>query len=480
MSTSVVYATNTQGNLLIKVIDKNNFNKIQGAAVTIIDGPYCQNSGTAVTDSSGTATFQNLIQGTYEVKVDANNYATEVTSAVVYGYGSASDNQVYLDPTSTQKFTLSVDYGGSVTFISGFQTTPTFSNGVTQTFAIPLARHIVLQASPYIPHSSCGTASENHFIGWSGTTNNQDSQLTFSMNNDMVERANFGVGYGLPPSSTPNTDSQQIQQPIMPEPGLQNANPITISSVSTITTNTHSLIDIKGDGFGNEFPYTTQLPDGSVLTKGCNVNTPSIAIVNKGGGKDEWPAGWYCDKVLPNSIGVYIIKWTQNEIILNGFGSAVGTSNEKLWNINLSDPIEVVIFGPNQMGKTSYHLTVSQPSSEINASPTGPVPTINSSGSANSNLSTNPQSQSFYAVTFTESGLQQSCWFWIFGCSLPQWSITLDGYTQTSTSTSITFNGIKSGTNSYDIITPSGYSIQSSQLQVNGDVTLPIIFIKNP
>jgi len=480
-----VYADNALGNLAVIVIDKNNFNRIQGATVTIVDGPYCQNVGTAFTDSSGTATFSNLIQGTYQVKIDANNYATEISSAVSSAGGS--NDEVYLNPTSTQKLTLSVDPGGSVTFISGFTTTPTFSNGITQTFAIPLGTHIILQASPFIPHSSCGATSETHFNGWTGVPSSQDPEISFSMNSDMTLGANFGQGYGLASPSTPNSGSQSTlsqtslsdKAQVTNAPKLQGNTPISISSVTQITTNTHSLIYVEGNGFGNTFPQTTQLPDGSVLTQGCNVNTPSIAILDNGVNHDKWPAGWYCDKVYPGGIGLYIAKWSDTEIVLNGFGSTLGTSNQKLWNISTGDPITIAIFGPNQMGKTIYQLTVSEPSSQIANSPTEPAPIMNSGGSANSNLS-NPQSQSSYNVTFAESGLQQSCWFWIFGCSLPHWSITLDGNTQTSTSTSITFDSVQSRTNSYSVITPSGYSVQSGQLQVNGDVTLPITFIKNP
>lgn len=348
-----VNADNSLGNLVVTVVDGNSFSRISGATVTIVDGPYCQNSGTATTDSTGTGTFSNLPQGTYDVKIDANNYATEVASAVVYGSNSGTTNTIYLNPTSTQQFTLSIDSGGSVTFVTGFKTTPTFSNGITEKFALPLGSHIILQATPYIPHSSCGAASETHFVGWLGTMNSQESQLSFSVTGDMNEYANFGGGYSLPSPTNPNTNSQQSSS--SPPPAI----PSSSSS-----------------------------------------STPPPPPV---------------------------------------------------------------------------------PSSPPPPPPPPPVPSSPPNVQPNMSSSSNSSNQS-YSVTFTESGLQTTCSFWFIVCwssSLPNWSVTLNGDTQTSTSTSVTFNNIASGSYPYSV-SASGYSVQSDHpLQVNGDLNQPVIFVKN-
>lgn len=250
-----------------------------------------------------------------------------------------------------------------------------------------------------------------------------------------------------------------------PPNNFQSNMPITISHVSQLTTNTHDLIYIEGNGFGDTYPQTTQLSDGSVLTKGCGSNTPSIAILDKGSGNDTWPAGWYCNQVYPGGIGLYIAKWSNTEIVLNGFGSALGINNLKSWNINSGDPITIAVFGPNQQGKATYQLTVISSIEEHNF-------TQEQQSITNSNTS--------YQVTFTESGLQQTCWFWIFGCSLPSWSVTLKGNTETSTSTSLVFNNVSVGTFSY-LAGSSGYTTSPSNgiVQINGNTNQIINFVKN-
>ncbi len=201
-----VYAADTVSSLHVFVHNGRSFNPISGATVTIIDGPNCQNRGTAVTDLKGSVTFANLNLGTYLVKADAINYTTDIASGVVSN--SQSSIEMYLDSATTKKLTISTGVGGSVTIIKGFSQAFSISNGVTQTFSVASGSNVLLESSPYSSHSSCGQISNYHFSGWSGTINSQDSQLLVSMNSDVLEVANFETGYGLPPTTSTNGGSQ--------------------------------------------------------------------------------------------------------------------------------------------------------------------------------------------------------------------------------------------------------------------------------
>ncbi len=257
------YGDTTLGSLKVFVHNNRTLNPISGATVTILDGPNCQNTGSAVTDSSGSVTFSNLAQGTYQVKVDAINYTTQVTSGAVSA--SSSDTDAYLDPDSaTQKLTVSVNAGGSVIFVSGFAQTFSISNGATQTFFVPSNTRIVLQASPFIPHSSCGTISANHFTQWTGTATGQESQLTFFIRGDMSETATFAQGYGLPSSTKPNTTNLQTDGPIAMVP-----NAITISTdKSSYTEGDHITISGQVSKVISGYPVVIriQAPNGNLIT----------------------------------------------------------------------------------------------------------------------------------------------------------------------------------------------------------------------
>ena len=262
-SLSNAYGSSTQGTLHVFAHNNRTLDPISGATVTIIDGPNCQNSGAAITDSLGVATFPNLIQGTYQVKVDAINYTTQVASGTVSA--SESDTDVYLDHDLTeQKLTVSVNTGGSVIFVSGFAQTFSISNGATQTFAVPVGTRIVLQTSPFIPHSSCGIISENHFTGWAGTITSQDSQLSFLMTSGMSETANFAQGYSLPSATKPSTTSLQTDNQIPAVPNV-----ISVSTdKSSYTDGDHITVSGKVSKIISSYPVIIriQAPNGNLIT----------------------------------------------------------------------------------------------------------------------------------------------------------------------------------------------------------------------
>ena len=135
----------------------------------------------------------------------------------------------------------------------------------------------------------------------------------------------------------------------------------TISSVSAITTNTQATIIIQGSGFGNTPPQTTTIFDGSVDTVQSST-TPSLAIWD-----NLTQSGWTWQAGHDgNLIGIYLTSWSNNTIVIGGFGSALhpgtrdnsGTCTGPTWTICVGDHITVGVWGPNNSGTAHYNLTV--------------------------------------------------------------------------------------------------------------------------
>ena len=81
-----------------------------------------------------------------------------------------------------------------------------------------------------------------------------------------------------------------------------------------------------------------------------------------------------------------------------------------------------------------------------------------------------------YQVTFTETGLPEGgllCFISL--CSVPQWTVTLDGVSQSSTGTSMSFYA-QDGTYSYNVSSLQGYipTKQSGTVNVNNDNPAPV------
>jgi hypothetical protein len=148
--------------------------------------------------------------------------------------------------------------------------------------------------------------------------------------------------------------------------------PPTITSVTGVTTNTHSIITIQGTGFGNTPPATVALSDGSVDTVESST-TPSIAIGDNcpslgcavGG---TWEAGHKL-QANENAIGIYLTSWSDTKIVINRFGNYLteGTRDTSGkcavpsgWGICLGDPITIEVWGPNNSGVASYTVTAAQ------------------------------------------------------------------------------------------------------------------------
>jgi uncharacterized protein (TIGR03437 family) len=150
--------------------------------------------------------------------------------------------------------------------------------------------------------------------------------------------------------------SSPVTLPIAQSGGRSNQ-PVILAITPIQAANNQEIV-IDGSGFGNTGPQQETLNDGSVVTLGCNVTTPTISIQDSAAGADSWQAGLStCG--FTNTIGIFLLSWTDSEIVLGGFGSALGNaSNPSLLNVAPGDPLTVTVTVPGA-SPANYTLGVS-------------------------------------------------------------------------------------------------------------------------
>ncbi|MGB9815935.1 MAG: hypothetical protein ACPLVI_08435, partial [Thermoplasmata archaeon] len=278
-----------------------------------------------------------------------------------------------------------------------------------------------------------------------------------------------------------------------------------IENVSYISASQMQIIAIYGNNFGTT-PKLIKLSDGSVDTIYSN-NTPSLAIWDLTEGWEAGASGISANNTT-NGIGVYLLNWSNQEIILSGFGSALGTNHTKSLNIAPGDTIKIYVYG-DQSKYSVYHTEVNNYEqtylitfrerglpvntnwsvnfsgksiisnqskiffAELNGTYSYKIGLINDysaspySGTIEINGTNVTQMVTFtlisikkYSVIFTEIGLPAGA----------TWSVTLNGTTLSSTNGSITFHE-PNGTYSFSIGSISGYTSfpSSGSITVNGD-----------
>jgi hypothetical protein len=158
--------------------------------------------------------------------------------------------------------------------------------------------------------------------------------------------------------------------------GQFNIGPV-INSVSPISATRLQTITIKGSGFGETQPQLLELGDGSVDTVGGGT-TPVIRIYDQSG-LNSWQAGVQDN---PNSgadsIGVILVSWSDKEIVLGGFGTALNTNGQGEWNLLPGDPLLIAVLTAN--GQAAYTTTVVPNQADQNPTPSsaGAPPVISS------------------------------------------------------------------------------------------------------
>jgi hypothetical protein len=232
-------------------------------------------------------------------------------------------------------------------------------------------------------------------------------------------------------------------------PHVKAVAPPVISSVSAITATRLQTIHIYGSGFGNTWPQTVSLGDGSVDT--LSSATPYMCVSDNGkyqrtgdpsDGGDNWAAGIISPSCYA-MVGIILLSWSDNEIVLGGFGTALGVG-QGTWYIANGDPITVTVV--TSSGQAAYTVIVA-------------IPPLT------------------YSVFFEGSGV---------GNPAQVWSATLDGYgTEYSNGPGntihiIIFTGVANGgPYSFIVTPPSGFVAQptSGTITVNGgDAHQPTTF----
>jgi hypothetical protein len=119
--------------------------------------------------------------------------------------------------------------------------------------------------------------------------------------------------------------------------------------VSTVIASANQTIVISGCGFGSnpETVNNTYANDGSIDTVESQV-TPSIAIIDGYSATAwTWEAGFAVNPSTPDTIGIHIQSWNSTRIVIDGFGSLLGTGGQQEFNINAGDTITFFVVGPD-------------------------------------------------------------------------------------------------------------------------------------
>ena len=166
---------------------------------------------------------------------------------------------------------------------------------------------------------------------------------------------------------------------VVPTQADQNSTgePPVISSVSPIAAARLQTIVISGSGFGNIPPQLMNQSDGSVRTM-VGGTTPVLRIYNEGDW-DSWEAGCQDSQLVPgDTIGIYLTSWSDNEIVLGGFGTDLNVNGQRPWNIAQGDPLIIDVLTSNGQAAIAVTVVSGQPNQTSTPTPTQtPTPTSN-------------------------------------------------------------------------------------------------------
>jgi hypothetical protein len=158
---------------------------------------------------------------------------------------------------------------------------------------------------------------------------------TFTITNSkaIIKNSTIVIGEGntiIYPSPNPTAPSSSTATP-------------KIESVSPISSSRTQTITFLGKGFEDIQPQLLSLDDGSVDTVWGD-STPAIVIYDKtnllsAGAAGDW-SGF--TNGPPDLIGIVLIRWSDTQIVLGGFGTGLGSRFS--WSqISKGDSIEIQI-----------------------------------------------------------------------------------------------------------------------------------------
>jgi len=215
--------------------------------------------------------------------------------------------------------------------------------------------------------------------------------------------------------------------------------------------------------FVTAFNATTDNPDGEVLW--------SYQITDAVDQSEMYSPPALANGVLfAGSADGYLYAFAPNN---NVIFKATGLPEGKNWTVTFAGftkttASDMVTFVTCTQGQFSYTITPPQGYTGSSLSETLDV----SDSDIAIPIVFTSLSPTTYNVVFTQSGLAAGT----------NWSVTLDGTTQNSTTDTITFSDYADGTYNYTVTTPAGYSTTTNSGTVtvaDGDASQPIIFTQN-
>ena len=197
-----------------------------------------------------------------------------------------------------------------------------------------------------------------HATNWPGAWGVREYALSKLTNQEMLVQ----IGLTAPDLSIRKTAYLRSIKPVTAqEPGFtqpdDGKSPI-ITQVSPIQAKRNQTIVIEGCRFGNSGPKLISMGD-AVDTDARNGRWPSLVINNSGKGWHSWEAGLKKEDHSGDLIGVKLVKWSDTNITLAGFGAALGSDlDESTWKIGPGDRIEITVFGPPNTRPAIYATKV--------------------------------------------------------------------------------------------------------------------------
>jgi hypothetical protein len=372
-----------------------------------------------------------------------------------------------MNPGSTYSFYIVTNNGWSGTSPPSYPA-PTDSNTVT--YSVPNQQYTV-------------TFTESGLSGqqWSVTFDGQSKSTTSSSLSFTVSPGQYSYSVSPPSGYTANPSSGSISVSGDQTVGIQfsyGLATVTFSESGIGTSATGTVLTVDGTaydisqlpisfswaiGSSHSFQWGTTVSQGSSeeyvwdTTSGLSSQESGSVTVPSGGGKVSAtysPFYQITFSVNPYNYGTF--SWSG--------GGNVGGSTGTSYSSNYYYAGQQISISA-QPSSSSYQFTGWTSTSGISLGSTtssSTTATVRGVGTVTADFSTT--SASAYTVTFTESGL-----------SGQQWSVTFDGQSKSTTSSSLSFT-VSPGQYSYSVSPPSGYTANpsSGSISVSGDQTVGV------
>jgi YVTN family beta-propeller protein len=462
---SLVYVVYDSSNAYVYVVDEYNFETAAGA-VTILDGTTIV--ATVSVGSQPVAAVFDPSNG-YVYVADAGAATVTVldgTSAIATVAVGTSPSALAYDPADGYVYVAN-DGSGNVTVLSGVSVVGGIGTG-----AGPLsAAYDPADHDVYVANNVSGNVSVLSGLSVVGSVavGNDPTFLAFNTGLGDVEVTNTGSNNLTALNGTAAVAWVAVASaPVWVGLGPTGAFTFVVGSASNSVTVLEGLSVVETLGVGG-FP----------LYAVVDVPTGLVYVLDSGASEVSVIASTYAVSFDESGLGAGV-AWS----VTLGLSTNSTTST----SIGFVEPAGVYAY--TIATPTGYVLVSSAPASPLTVTDASLVVQVTFA----------PVSSATYTLTFVESGLVSTCPSHHGGghvsadgaqggshccrgsSTLPAWSVTVDGLTKTTNTTSITFTE-PNGTYVYTIGAPSGYTVKSSvpasPVTIAGsDVTVEVTFTK--